>query len=89
MSIKLNLPPDLSYYTNNQQLAEVNGNTVGDCLGNLAKQFPGLKTVIFAKDGKLNSFIAVYINGGDSQIEDLFRPVKDGDELSIVFPSGG
>ena len=89
MSIKLKLDPVLSYYTNNQQSVEVNGNIVGECLDHLTRQYPDLKTVIFDEDGKLNSFIAVFINGRDSQIEHLFRPVKDGDELSIVFSSGG
>jgi len=89
MSIKCKLDPVLSYYANNQQSAEVNGNTVGDCLGNLAKQFPNLKTVIFTQDGKLNSYIAVHINGEDAYPDGLSKPVKDDDELSIIFLSGG
>ena len=88
MSIKFKLDPVLSYYANNQQSPGANGNTVGDCLSQLAKQFPNLKKVIFAQDGKLNSFIAVYINGKDAYPDGLSKPVKDGDELSMILSAG-
>ena len=87
MSIKFKLDSALSYYANKQQSVEVNGNTLGDCLGNLAKQFPDLKTVMYTKGGKLASSIAVYINGKNAYPDGLSKPVKDGDELSIS--SGG
>ena len=89
MSIKLNLSSVLSYYINNQQSVEVNGNTVGDCLDNLANQYPELKKVIFTQDGKLADFIDVCINEKDAFSYGLSKPVKDGDELSIALPSGG
>ena len=87
--MKFKLDPLLSAYTNNQMSIEVRGNTVGECLSDLNHQFPDLDRVIFDKDGKLNSFIGVFMNGKDSLIEHLFRPVKNGDELSVVFSSGG
>jgi len=89
MSIKCKLDQVLSFYANNQWSPEVNENTVGDCLCDLAKQFPYLKTVMFAQDGKLNSYIAVHINGKDAYPDGLSKSVKDGDELSIIFSSGG
>ena len=89
MSIKCKLDSSLFYFTKSQQSVEVNGNTVGECLDHLTRQFPDLKTVIFDEDGKPNYFIAIFINGKDSQVEHLFRPVNGGDELSIVFLSGG
>ena len=88
MSIKLNLPSVLSYYTNNQQLPEVNGNTVGECLDHLTKQYPDLKRVMYTEDGKVASFFDVYINGQDASPDGLSRPVKDGDELSIILGGG-
>ena len=88
MSIKLNLPPVLSYYTNNQQLPEVNGNTVGECLDHLTKQYPDIKRVMYTEDGKVASFFDVYVNGKDAYPDGLSRPVKDGDELSIILGGG-
>ena len=88
MSMKFKLDPVLSHYINNQQTVEVNGNTVGECLDNLANQYPELKTVMYTEDGELASFIAVYINGNDAYPDGLSKPVKDDDELSIRFLSG-
>ena len=88
MSVKFKLSPNLYHYTNNQQLAEVDGNTVDECLDHLITKFPDLKTVIYTEDGKLASFVIVYIKGEDSEPWDLFRPVKDGDELSLVLGGG-
>jgi len=88
MSIKLNLPPVFSCFTNNQQVSEVNGNTVGECLDHLVKQYPDLKRVIYTEFGKVVSFIDVYINGKDAYPDGLSKPVKDGDELSIILSPG-
>jgi hypothetical protein len=88
MSIKLKLSPDFYCYTDNQHLAEVNGNTVEECLHNIIECFPDLKTVIYNKDGKLADFIVVYIKGEDSEPWDMFRHVKDGDELSLTLSGG-
>ncbi|MFC2010356.1 MoaD/ThiS family protein [Chloroflexota bacterium] len=88
MSIKLKIQPVFSYYTNNQQSSEVNGNTVGECLDHLTKQYPDFKSVIYTEDGKIARFIGVHINGKDSYPDGLSKPVKDGDELSIIFSTG-
>jgi len=88
MSVKLKLSPDLYSYTDNQQLVEVNGNTVDECLYHLTGRFPDLKAVIYTEDGNLTDFIVVYIKGEYSEPWDLFRPVKDGGELSLVLSGG-
>jgi len=88
MSIEFKVSPDLYHYTNNQQLAEVDGNTVDECLDHLTKKFPDLKTVIYTEDGKLADFVVVYVKGEDSEPWDLFRPVKDGDTLRLVLSGG-
>ncbi len=89
MSIKVKLDPVLAYYANNQQSPEANGKTVGDCLDNLIQRFPELKRVTFTQDGKLAISIAIYLNGKVIQNDMMSKPVRDGDELSIVISSGG
>ncbi|MDD5287885.1 MAG: hypothetical protein PHY28_02065 [Dehalococcoidales bacterium] len=46
MRIKLRLCQILSYYADNRQLVEVNGNTVSECLNNLATQFPDIRKMM-------------------------------------------
>ena len=91
MGIKVHIGPLLSDYTDNQRLTEVKGDTVGECLKHLVEQFPKLK--VFAKDGKLLSYqdchLGVFINGGITYPSELAKPVKDGDELSIILMISG
>ena len=85
MSIEVNIPPTLARYTNNQQVARVNGSTVGECLDHLVEQFPDLKQALFDKGGRVHRYIDVYVNGESAYPEELAKPVKDGDELHIVM----
>ncbi len=74
---------------NNMEVVEVSGNTVGDCLNHLVKQFPGIEKMLFAKDSKLLGYASIYVNGEDAYPEELAKPVKDGDELRILYVIGG
>lgn len=91
MSIKVKIDPLLSNYTNKQRLAEVKGNTVSECLKHLAEQFPGLKA--FTKDGKLlayqDCYLGVFVNGEIVYPKEPDKPVKDGDELSVILMVSG
>ncbi len=90
MSITVRIPPFLYKYTNGKQVAEVEGSTVGQCLDQLIKQFPGIEDVIFDKDGKLKYWLNIYVNRESCYPEELAKPVKDGDELDIIpVISGG
>jgi hypothetical protein len=62
MSIEVNIHRSLRHLTNGQAKAEVNGNTVGHCLFELVKQFPGIKTKLFDKKGKLLNYVDIYVN---------------------------
>jgi len=89
MSVKVNINPALYQYTNNQGMVEVNGDTVGQCLNHLVKQFPGIEKGLFDKKGKLLNYIDIYVNGKSAYPEELAKPVNDGDELHIVFTIAG
>jgi molybdopterin converting factor small subunit len=89
VSVKINIHPFLSHYTNNQDVVEVNGTTVGQCLKQLVARFPELRPWLFEKDGKLNRLVEIYVNTESSYPEELAKPVKDGDELYIVIIISG
>ncbi len=76
-------------YTNNMKAVEVNGSTVGECLNHLVKQFPGIKKQLFSKKDNLFENIIISVNGESAYPEQLAKPVKDGDELNILFIIGG
>lgn len=97
MSIKIKIP--LSYvqlFTDDTDfvqlplsVVEVSGSTVGECLNHLVKQFPGMKKQLFTKTGNLFENIMISVNGESAYPEELAKPVKDGDELNIVFQIAG
>ena len=87
--IKINIPAYMQSFTNNMKAVEVNGSTVGECLSHLVKQFPGMKKQLFSKHGDLFESIIISINGESAYPEQLAKPVKDGDELNILFVIGG
>jgi molybdopterin converting factor small subunit len=90
MSVKINISPFFSHFTNGQTVVEVNGNTVGQCLNKLVRRFPQLKKKLFEKNGTLSRIVDIYVNGESAYPEKLEAPVKDGDELHIVvIISGG
>ncbi len=89
MSIKINIHPILYHFTNDQDVVEVNGSTVGECLEQLAAQFPEIRQGLFDKDGKMLNYVDIYVNGDSAYPEELAKPVKDGDELHIVLAISG
>jgi molybdopterin synthase sulfur carrier subunit len=89
MTVRINIHPFLSQHTNNQDVVEVNGRTVGQCLEQLVARFPKLRPWLFEKDGKLNRLVEIYVNMESSYPEELAKPVKDGDELYIVIIISG
>ncbi len=84
MSIEISLHKTHRRYTDGKEIIEVTGNTVGECLKELVKKYPPLDKEIF-KNGKLNSLIEVYLNGASAYPNELARPAKDGDKISLVY----
>lgn len=89
MSVRINIHPFLLQHTNNQDVVEVNGSTVGECLQQLVSRFPDLKPWLFERNGRLNRLVEIYVNTESSYPEELAKPVRDGDELHIVVIIAG
>ena len=89
MSIKISVPSYLLPYTNNMEVVEVNGSTVGECLDQMIKQLPGMEQMLFTQNSNLLSYVGIYVNREDAYPEMSAKPVKDGDELDILYIIGG
>src|ERR1700720_3885783 len=82
---KILIPTPLRQYAEKQDSVELAGSTVGEVLTALTSTFPDLRKQIFNDEGKLRSFVNVYLN--DEDIRYLGKdatPAKDGDTLSLV-----
>jgi molybdopterin converting factor small subunit len=89
MTVKINIPPNFQYFTDNAETVEVNGRSVIECLQILVERFPGLETILFDesdvfRDDPLN-FVAIFLNGIHVRPEELSSQVNDGDELELVY----
>src|SRR5947209_6585062 len=85
MGVKVIIPTPLRAYAGKRDSTEVKAATVGEALGHLTTQFGDLRKHLFTEDGKLRSFVNVYVN--DEDIRYLAKentPTKDGDTISIV-----
>jgi adenylyltransferase/sulfurtransferase len=79
------IPTPLRQFAEKQNTVDIPGGTVGEVLTALTLRFPDLKKNIYTDEGKLRSFVNVYLNDEDIRYTGKeATPVKDADTLSIV-----
>ncbi len=82
---KLMIPTPLRQYADGQDTVEVEASTVGEALDKLTTQHADLRRHLFSDEGKLRSFVNVYMNDEDIRYLDRDKTtVGDGDTISIV-----
>jgi molybdopterin converting factor small subunit len=85
MSIKVNIfYPQLKQLIASPDSVAVNGSTVGECLDDLVRQFPGAGSLLFDEQGQLLRQVFAFVNAESTQKINLAEPVKEGDELIIA-----
>jgi adenylyltransferase/sulfurtransferase len=85
MPIKVLIPTPLRPYAGKQSIIEVTAQTVGQALSDLITKHPDLRRHLFSEDGKLRSFVDVYLNDEDvSYLSRKATPVKEADTVTIV-----
>src|SRR5579863_3522785 len=82
---KILIPTPLRQFADKKDSVEASGATVGEMLDGLTARHPELRRHLFNDEGKLRSFVNVYVNDEDIRyLEKSATPVKDGDTISIV-----
>jgi len=85
MATKIQIPTPLRPFTDKLDTVEVDGNTIGELLQNLTTKYGGLKQHLYAADGKLRSFVNIYVNDDDIRyLQKDQTPLKKGDTVSII-----
>ena len=82
---KVLIPTPLRQFTAKQDTVTVPGVTVGEALSALTSQYPDLRKQIFNDEGKVRSFVNVYLN--DEDIRYLSKdstPAAESDTISLV-----
>src|SRR5882762_7373442 len=82
---KVLIPTPLRQYAGKQDAVELGGRTVGEVLTELTGKYQDLRRQLYNDEGKLRSFVNVYLNDEDIRyLKKEGTPVKDGDTISIV-----
>ena len=85
MSVKVMIPTPLRAYAGKQASVDLQAATVGEALAGLTAQFADLKKHLFTDDGRLRSFVNVYVNDEDIRyLQKDQTQVREGDTISIV-----
>jgi len=83
--MKILIPTPLRQYAAKSDSVDLSANTVGHALNQLTSTHPELRRHLFTDEGRLRSFVNVYLN--DEDIRFLSKentPVQDSDTISIV-----
>jgi len=82
---KILIPTPLRQYAGKQDAVQLAGKTVGEVLHSLTSQYSDLRRHLYNDEGKLRSFVNVYVNDEDIRyLSKEATPLKDGDTVSIV-----
>ena len=82
---KIMIPTPLRPFADKKDAVEVSGATVGEALAALTAAHPDMKKNLFNDEGKLRSFVNVYVNDEDIRfLEKDKTAVAAGDTISIV-----
>src|SRR5579871_494939 len=79
------IPTPLRQYAGKHDSVELKGSTVGEVLHALTAEYADLRRHLYNDEGKLRSFVNVYVNDDDIRyLNKEATPLKDGDTVSIV-----
>ncbi len=85
MAVKVIIPTPLRAYVGKRESVEVEAGTVGEALSSLTAQYQELRRHLFSEDGRLRSFVNIYVN--DEDVRYLHKDstaLRDGDTITIV-----
>ena len=85
MPYEVRLPTVLRQHAGGQATVQANGDTLGEAVEDLVRQFPGLAGQVVTDEGTLHRFVNVYVNDDDARyLDKLETKLSDGDVISIL-----
>jgi sulfur-carrier protein len=85
MPVTVRIPTPLRAVTKGSAEVQAKGETVDDVIGDLERQYPGLRDRLVDETGELRRFVNIYVNQEDIRfMQNRETVLKDGDEVAIV-----
>ena len=81
----IRIPTPLRKLTNNEEVVNSTGTTIGAVLEELNTNYPGLGERILDENGVIRRFVNIFVNDEDVRfLQEKETPLKETDEVSIV-----
>ncbi len=84
---KILIPTPLRQYAGGNDTVEVTGATVGEALQSLVSQHPDLRKNLYNDEGKLRSFVNIYLNDEDIRYLSKEATALAGTDSISIVPS--
>jgi adenylyltransferase/sulfurtransferase len=85
MPVRVIVPTPLRRFADQRSSIECEAVTVGDALRQLTTSYGELKKHLYTDDGRIRSFVNVYLNDEDIRfLKQEQTQIKDGDTITIV-----
>lgn len=87
MNILVMIPTPLRQFTDNKESVQVDGASVGEALRGLCTRYPALRKHLYSEDGKLRTFVNVYVNDEDVRYLQKEDTVVTNNDVVSIIPS--
>ena len=90
MTVNIHIRASHRIHTDGLKTVQAKGDTIGEALGNMVSQYPGMKSEIFDKKGEVLGYVEIYLNNKTAYPGELTKKIKPGDDIQIItFLAGG
>ena len=87
MAVEIRLPTILRQDAGGQATVQAQGETLGEVLEDLVRQFPNLAGKVVTEGGTLHKFVNVYVNDDDVRYLDKLDTKVGGDDSISILPA--
>lgn len=84
---KILIPTPLRQFAGGSDSVEITGATVGECLEALTAQYPDLRKNLYNDEGKLRSFVNIYLNDEDIRYLNKTGTAAGASDTISIVPS--
>ena len=87
---KVRVPAPLRKLTGDQRVVDAGGATLADLVDDLERRFPGIKARIVDGEGKVHSFVNVFVDDEDVRfLQGMATPLREDAEVAIIPAMAG
>ena len=86
----IRVPAPLRKLTGEQRTVSANGKTLDEVVEDLERQFPGFRARVVDGEGKVLSFVNIFVDNEDVRfLQGLHTPIREDAEVSIIPAMAG